>query len=179
MSLPHALLTALVERPCSGAELARRFDRSIGYFWQATHQQIYRELGRLEGAGWVKSLPVEDGRGRQRRYRVLAAGRRELKRWIAERDEPKAVRDEFMVRLRAEAALGPSGLDDEIRRRIDAERKTLAHYREIEARDFSGGIDTREKKLQYLVLKAGIGKVSLRIELAREALKILAMPASR
>jgi len=48
MSLPHALLTALVERPGSGSELAGRFDRSIAYFWQATHQQIYRELARLE-----------------------------------------------------------------------------------------------------------------------------------
>ena len=35
MSLPHALLTALIEHPGSGLELASRFDRSIGYFWQA------------------------------------------------------------------------------------------------------------------------------------------------
>ncbi|MBA5845288.1 PadR family transcriptional regulator, partial [Escherichia coli] len=55
MSLPHALLTALAERPGSGSELADRFDRSIGYFWQATHQQIYRELGRLEETGWIES----------------------------------------------------------------------------------------------------------------------------
>ena len=48
MSLPHALLTSLAERPGSGSELAGRFDRSIGYFWQATHQQIYRELARLD-----------------------------------------------------------------------------------------------------------------------------------
>lgn len=49
MSLPHAILTALLEKPSSGLELTRRFDRSIGYFWSATHQQIYRELGKLEG----------------------------------------------------------------------------------------------------------------------------------
>ena len=53
MSLPHALLTALVEHPCSGSELAERFDKSIGYFWHATHQQIYRELARLEQVGLV------------------------------------------------------------------------------------------------------------------------------
>ncbi|MER7163689.1 PadR family transcriptional regulator, partial [Streptomyces lydicus] len=47
MSLPHAILTALLEKPSSGLELTRRFDRSIGYFWSATHQQIYRELGKL------------------------------------------------------------------------------------------------------------------------------------
>src|SRR5256885_9851741 len=69
MSLPHALLTALVEHPCSGSELAERFDRSIGYFWNATHQQIYRELARLEEAQWIEALPAESGRGRKRQYR--------------------------------------------------------------------------------------------------------------
>ena len=82
MSLPHALITALVEQPSSGSDLAGRFDRSIGYFWHATHQQIYRELGRLEEAGWVEPLPAESGRGRKRVYRVLPAGRAELQRWV-------------------------------------------------------------------------------------------------
>ena len=55
MSLAHAILTALLERPSSGLELARRFDKSIGHFWQATHQQIYRELGRLERDGEIRA----------------------------------------------------------------------------------------------------------------------------
>ena len=37
MSLRHAILTALIEKPSSGLALTHRFDRSIGYFWQATH----------------------------------------------------------------------------------------------------------------------------------------------
>src|SRR5699024_1465053 len=47
VSLKFAILTSLTEREGSGIELARRFDKSIGYFWPATHQQIYRELDRL------------------------------------------------------------------------------------------------------------------------------------
>jgi hypothetical protein len=53
MSLDHALLVSLLEKPSSGYELARRFDRSIGYFWHATHQQIYKVLARMEEAGWI------------------------------------------------------------------------------------------------------------------------------
>ena len=40
MSLAHVLLTSLIEKPSTGIELARRFDRSMGFFWNATHQQI-------------------------------------------------------------------------------------------------------------------------------------------
>ena len=179
MSLPHALLTSLAELPSSGSELARRFDRSIGYFWQATHQQIYRELGALEEAGWIASEPVEQGPGRQRAYRVLPAGRRELQRWIASDLPSRTVRDAVFVRLRAEAALGDSGLDEQIRREIDRERETIENYRRIEARDFAGDVDTREQRLQHLVLKSGIAFAALRIEMYREALEILAAPAGR
>lgn len=180
MSLPHALLTSLIERPSTGADLARRFDRSIGYFWHATHQQIYRELGRLEEAGWAKSTAVEDVRGRQRSYEVLPAGRRELERWIAEgSEEPRIARDELMVRLRAEAATGPAGLEGDIRGRIEREQQRLAVYRAHEARAFADRPDTRERRLQHLVLQAGIRMVSLRLDVLKEALEILAMPSSR
>ena len=93
MSLPHALLTALAERTGSGSELAARFDKSIGYFWQATHQQIYRELARLEEAGFIESLPEESTRVRKRAYRILPAGKRELKHWIVQQHEPAGMRD--------------------------------------------------------------------------------------
>lgn len=53
MSTQHALLISLIEKPSSGYDLARRFDKSIGYFWHATHQQIYRELGRMAELGWI------------------------------------------------------------------------------------------------------------------------------
>lgn len=178
MTLQHAILTSLVERPATGAGLARRFDRSIGYFWQATHQQIYRELGRLEEAGWVASEPVETGPGRQRRYRVRSAGQRELRRWIAEDSPPQAVRDALMVRLRAEAALGPSGLEQHVQRALVRDSERLALYTSIEARSFPASASaTREQRLQQLVLRSGIRRVALRIELYREALEILAMPS--
>ena len=35
MALEHALLVALSERPASGLELTRRFEKSLGFFWHA------------------------------------------------------------------------------------------------------------------------------------------------
>ena len=176
MSLPHALLTALIERPCSGSELAGRFDRSIGYFWQATHQQIYRELARLEAAGWIEGLPQESGRGRKRKYRVLPAGRGELERWVGEALGPVHIREELMVRLRAAAVIGPTRLAEELERLAAHHREKLATYRKIEAKDFPPAARSREQRLRHLVLKAGIEFESQRIAFCEEAIAILRAP---
>ena len=69
MALEHALLVSLRERPGTGIELTRRFDRSIGFFWRATHQQIYRVLRRMEADGWV-AASAGDSRRTERRYEV-------------------------------------------------------------------------------------------------------------
>ena len=84
MALPHAILVSLCEQSGSGYELARRFDRSIGYFWAATHQQIYRTLRAMEDDGWVRVAAVaQHGRPDKREYTRVRRRRAELARWIA------------------------------------------------------------------------------------------------
>ncbi len=175
MSLAHAVLTSLIEKPSSGYELARRFDKSIGYFWHATHQQIYRELARMEEKGWIVSDSAPDaGATRKREYRVLPTGRAELVRWAQEPTAPTDLRDEFTVKLRADAALGDVDLSAELRERIAQHTARLAQYRAIEARDFTGrDVMPRAKRLQYLILKKGIMYEEGSIAWAREALGVL------
>lgn len=85
MALPHAILVALCEQPGSGYELARRFDRSIGYFWAATHQQIYKTLRAMDIDGWIRADVVSQrGRPDKKVYSVTDVGRGELRRWIAQ-----------------------------------------------------------------------------------------------
>jgi DNA-binding PadR family transcriptional regulator len=85
VALPHAILVSLSEQTGSGYELAHRFDRSIGYFWAATHQQIYRTLRVMEDDGWVHvDVVAQQGRPDKKVYGVTEAGRAELGRWIAE-----------------------------------------------------------------------------------------------
>ncbi|ANS62994.1 hypothetical protein SLINC_0770 [Streptomyces lincolnensis] len=157
MSLPHAILTALLEKPSSGLELTRRFDRSIGYFWSATHQQIYRELGKLEAEGFIRTLAAEQPtRGQKKSYEVLPAGRAELARWSAASQDPKPLRDVMLLRLRAAAVVGTDGIEADLRRHLDLHRQQLAEYEEIEKRDFPPGKDSPEDRLRHLVLQAGI-----------------------
>ncbi|MFF3447875.1 PadR family transcriptional regulator [Streptomyces sp. NPDC002667] len=157
MSLPHAILTALLEKPSSGLELTRRFDKSIGYFWSATHQQIYRELGKLEAEGFIRALPPEQhARGQKKAYEVLPAGRAELARWTAAAQDPKPMRDTMLLRLRAAAVVGTEGVEADLRRHLDLHRRQLAEYEGIQERDFPPGESTPENRLRHLVLRAGI-----------------------
>ena len=173
MSLQHALLTSIVEKPCSGYELARRFDKSIGYFWHATHQQIYRELARMEQQGWVSSAEVAGGRAGKKRFDILPAGLAELQRWASESSAPLTLRDEMMVKLRADAAVGPLDLAAEFERRLEIHQQALQTYRDIEQRDFSSKKLTREAQIHYLILKAGISFEESRIGWTQEALRVL------
>ncbi|WP_458247762.1 PadR family transcriptional regulator [Streptomyces sp. MAI_2237] len=157
MSLPHAILTALLEKPSSGLELTRRFDRSIGYFWSATHQQIYRELGRLEAEGHIRALPTEQpARGQKKSYEVLPAGRAELQRWTAAAQDPRPHRDTLLLRMRAAAVVGTEGIESDLRRHLALHQRQLAEYEEIEKRDFPPGRDSAQDRLRHLVLRAGI-----------------------
>ncbi|MGW1076150.1 PadR family transcriptional regulator [Streptomyces sp. NPDC002537] len=157
MSLPHAILTALLEKPSSGLELTRRFDKSIGYFWSATHQQIYRELGKLEENGLIRALPTaRPTRGQKKEYEVLPAGREALTAWVSLAEDPRPVRDPLLLRVRAAGVVGAEGLADELRRHLAMHRAQLAEYQAIEERDFPAGAEGEEDRLRHLVLRGGI-----------------------
>jgi DNA-binding PadR family transcriptional regulator len=175
MALSHALLTSLLEKSSSGYDLARRFDKSIGFFWHATHQQIYRELARMELAGWIASSSAPDaGKTRKRIYCVLPLGQVELLRWAAEPSAPMDLRDELMVRLRADAALGSLGLAPELERRIALHQSQLALYRDIEQRDFAASPSLpRAAQIHHMMLKKGILYEENSIAWAREMLELL------
>ncbi|WP_230688755.1 PadR family transcriptional regulator [Micromonospora sp. WMMD558] len=79
MSLEHAILVSLLEQPACGYELARRFDRSIGRFWTATHQQIYRVSKRMESDEWITAEEVgQPGLPDKKLWLVTSTGRSAL-----------------------------------------------------------------------------------------------------
>jgi DNA-binding PadR family transcriptional regulator len=156
--LEYAILVSLHERAGSGYELARRFDKSIGYFWAASHQQIYRSLKRMVELGWVSCDEiVQDKRPDKKVYRVSDAGAAELARWIAEPADPPTMRNDLSVKIRGASFGDVERVVAEIsrHRRLHAER--LAVYHAIEKRDFPAPEKLSGQPLhQYLVLRGGI-----------------------
>jgi DNA-binding PadR family transcriptional regulator len=168
VALPHAILVSLCEHSGSGYELTHRFDRSIGYFWTATHQQIYRTLRTMEDDGWVSATVVaQRGRPDKKVYTVSDAGRAELARWIAAplrtggSGRGGALSDnrtrEIAVKLRGAAYGDITALRAQVAA-LRAERAELLDtYRGFEKKQFPDPTTLRGTALhQYLVLRGGI-----------------------
>ncbi|MEV7616655.1 PadR family transcriptional regulator [Streptomyces sp. NPDC089799] len=161
MALDHAILVSLLEQPGSGYELARRFERSIGYFWTATHQQIYRVLKRMEGEGLlaVREVP-QQGRPDKKEYSVAGPGREALSAWLHEPIEPESLRHDLAVKIRGAAFDDPAALIGEVERHRRVHGDRLTHYLAGELRDFTGPqapapLDPG-RELQHAVLRGGI-----------------------
>lgn len=132
MSLKHVILSVLAQKPATGYDLARVFERSARHFWNASHQQIYRDLAKLADDGLVAfELVPQDSRPDRKVYRLQEAGRRELDRWTATASIPK-INSEMLVKLVAAAAFGPARVRSllQAQRLIHVER--LDVYRAIE-----------------------------------------------
>jgi DNA-binding PadR family transcriptional regulator len=159
MALEHALLVALRERAGSGSELARRFDRTIGFFWSATHQQIYRTLGRMESDGWVTSTVVpQQGKPDSKVYEVSDLGAKVLAEWLIEPSTAPPMRTDLGVRLRgASYADDPAAVLDVVRAQRADHATRLEVYRELCAQQFPNpGSLTGPSLDRYLVLRGGI-----------------------
>lgn len=163
MALEHAILVSLSERAGSGIELTRRFDASIGFFWNATHQQIYRVLARMDRDGWVRAEVVpQAGSPEQKVYDVTAAGRRELARWLAEPTGREPLRSDLMVKFRGASYGDRTAILRQAREKLAEHRTRLALYHQIEERDFAQRRSTGAGQLEgheldmYLVLRGGV-----------------------
>lgn len=175
MALEHALLVSLSERAGSGYELARRFDKSIGYFWSASHQQIYRVLKRMEDSGWVTVESVtQQGKPDKKVYSVAPAGHTELARWIAEPTQSVPKRDELGVKIRGAAYGDTEAVCAEVARHRAEHAQRLDEFQLSEKKFFPVPEQLSGTALhQYLVLRAGIRAESGYVEWCDEVLQAL------
>ncbi len=157
MALEHAILVSLGERAASGYDLARRFDASIGFFWPASHQQIYRVLARMQESGWVSStVESQAGKPDKKVYAITESGEVELDRWAAEPTDREALRSDFAVKLRGfrdrDAIIA-----DAVARKTAHEQR-LKQYEESQARFYPAPAALTGKELgSWLALRGGIG----------------------
>lgn len=181
MALEHAILVSLAEKSASGYDLARRFDLSIGHFWNASHQQIYKVLARMEGNKWVESNLVEQiGRPDKKLYSITDQGRDELHRWTSEPTQPEALRSEFAVKVRGMQFGDHDAVLEDVRRRRANHQAQLGFYLEDIAKNFPNPTAIPDQHTgAYLVLRGGIRAEQGGIDWCDEILAYLGAAADR
>ncbi|HVB61929.1 MAG TPA: PadR family transcriptional regulator [Ktedonobacteraceae bacterium] len=99
-TLRYIILGLLGAHPMSGYDIKQAFDRALASYWNAGNSQIYTTLKSLSDAGLVESeVIVQKSRPNRKVYRLTAAGKDELERWLRESVPERFSKDEFLTRL--------------------------------------------------------------------------------
>ncbi len=176
MALSHAIMTALLEDDMSGYELAKAFDVSLGFFWHASHQQIYRELHKLVDKGLLDRETVpQRGKPDKIIHRLTAGGREALAEWVWGESRVQEVKDDLWVKLYNVDAANAAHLTAEVSARRATMMQRLYLYEKIRRRHYAvpEQLPVRRKGV-YLALLAGILQGEQFLTWCDEALSVLA-----
>lgn len=155
MTVRHAILGLLAQRPRHGYELRSAFSAVVGgdENWDVKPAQIYTTLDRLEEAGLVeRQSEIGEGEEPGRRiYAITPAGTQALKEWFASGVVPEHQHDEFFVKLMTALVSG----EQNIGRLVQTQRVTL--YQELHAATtVRDSYDPRIEMAQILLLDKAI-----------------------
>ena len=178
MSLRHSILAILWNKSASGYDLAKTFDGSFGYFWNATHQQVYRELKTLKEEGWLSHTRItQETRPSKNVNQITEKGREELIRWLHEEVKPHQKNIGLLVKLFTGHLVDPEVMVKEIRRHKAIYEEKLKLYQSFESmlqdQCHQDEISSDEELMHQLVLRFGIHDVTAFLNWAEETLKPL------
>jgi DNA-binding PadR family transcriptional regulator len=175
VSLRYAIMCLLAHDPLSGYELMKLFDQSVGYFWHATHPQIYKELARLEKEGHVAHRSVKQrGRPTKKVYSLKDAGSEALLAWLRVPARAQRVKDEMMVKTFSCGLLSREEAINLMSQHRQLHMARLRKYEELDRFIRSGPVTTNRMRLGgYLTLRRGISYERGYVQWCEEAIDLL------
>jgi DNA-binding PadR family transcriptional regulator len=176
MALAHAIMTALIDDDLSGYELARDFETSLGFFWHASHQQIYQELHKLAEKAWLNKREVhQSGKPNKIVYGLTKAGREALADWVYGATKTQTAKDELVIKLYNLSEENAAHLAAEIAERREQMMRLLYVYEKIRLRHYNDpfSLPTRSKGV-FLALSRGLGHGQQFLAWCDEALELIA-----
>ncbi len=181
MSLSYALLAALFNQPCSGYDLVKRFNKSVEYFWSASHQQIYKALAKLEEEGDISAEKIEqENRPNKKLYTVTESGRQSLQQWIAQTEaEIVPLKSNLLVKLSIGHMVPTETLLTTLNMYYQQHREKLKSYQTVSKQYAQVPQLSRESQFQYLALRAGIRQQLAWVAWCEEAMGFLGQPVSQ
>ena len=159
MSLRLAVLALLDIKPASGYGLLRRFQTSIGCFWQTTHQQLYKELHALHAEGLIDcQIYVQHDKPDKKVYTLNTAGLAELQQLLQKPPQLPKIKDSFLLKLFAGRRIAKATLIAELNDLEQQHRAQLAGYQAILDQYLSLPPEHQQRYLYPVqTLKWGIG----------------------
>lgn len=165
MSLRHAVLGLLAERPASGYDLMKLFETSLANAWPATQSQVYGELGKLAASGLL-TVSAEGPRGRKE-YAITDEGLAELRHWLTGTEPERTRRSEMLLRVFFLGVLTP--VEATAYLGLEASRAAAEH---TALQDLEGTVDWGDDDISVygrLALEFGLRLTAMREEWARWA----------
>jgi PadR family transcriptional regulator AphA len=142
----------------SGYDLLKRFKQRLGFFWQASHQQIYQQLKLMHKDGLIDCrLETQLGKPDKKVYAMTSVGHEELLNWLNQTSKPQKINNSLLVKLYGGHLLDRSVLLQDIQQHKSQHEKALAIMLEMERQyqvlkqDEQGSL-----ALPYLTLRRGI-----------------------
>lgn len=175
MALRYALLAALHEAPATGYELTQRFRSRLANVWNASHQQVYRELSRLlaEKKLLVEAIEQSD-KPDKKRYHLTISGRQDLQAWLNTPHKQPPTRDPFLVKLFAGDLLDSTAVREDMALLRQDWLAQLGYFRSIEHTYFrQPDALPRQYRFQYLALRRGVTQIIAGLEWLDEVEKTL------
>lgn len=158
MSLKHTILTLLETEQGSGYDLLKRFQKRLGFFWNASHQQIYAQLKKMHAEQLIEfTIENQDNRPDKKIYSLTTAGREELQQWIANPVKISRINDALLVKLYAGHLAEKNTLLDEIQLHRSSHQRMLETFLALE-QEYLEAPQAEKKSLElpYLTLRRGI-----------------------
>jgi DNA-binding PadR family transcriptional regulator len=164
----------------TGYELAKTFDSSIGFFWKADHQQIYRELSRLRDRGHIQGREVvQSGKPNKLVYTLTPEGRAALKHWAARPSSPPSIKDDLLVRLYALDSVDIEPLRADLMARLEYHRDRGDRYERILRKRFPQDTASAADTGKLLGLRIGLRHERAVAEWCEEAIDALSAISHR
>jgi DNA-binding PadR family transcriptional regulator len=127
----YVVLGMVAEGATTSYDMKQKASRSVGYFWNFPHSQLYAEPGHLVELGLLDEEREAEGR-RRRVYTLTAAGRKALDDWLREpTSEQPQIRDTGLLKLFFGEGLSADEVAELARAQEEAHRARLAAYEAI------------------------------------------------
>lgn len=149
MSIKHAILGFLHQKPRHGYEIKTEFEQMVHKQWPLNTGQIYTTIDRL-----VRDLLVEpvDGDDQDRKpYKITAKGTEELLDWLLQPVERSLFKDEFYFKLLCAKQIG----FEQMHLMIDGQKRLLLKS-VLQMTRLKNGMDIANDAAMLLLLEGSL-----------------------